>query len=122
MNIEDLNQMANDLLIARLEIEGAEIALEDMITSNPDMMELRSSIDRAKYDKELAQSRLLEAMQASRLKSWKTDQANFARSSRVSAQIDPEYKKNIERELKAGTEIEGWKLNETEYMSIKIAK
>lgn len=108
VTLEDLNEMANDLLVCRLTIKNHEDRLEALISSNPEMVALRALIDSGKMQRDVAQNALIEAMRDNALKSWKTERANFARASRVSAQIDPEYKKSIEKALKAGDEVDHW--------------
>ena len=122
MNVEDLNQKANDILVARLTIKNCEEAIEHIMSENPEIQALRAEMEEAKFDRDSIQSALIEDMKTASIKSWKTDEANFARASRTTAQVDPEYKKNIERALKAGGEVENWKLNTTDYLSIKVTK
>ena len=57
--------------------------------------------------------------QSNQLKSWKTEQANFAIATRYSVTTDPAFKKNIESKLKNGEEVEGYELSKNEYLSIR---
>ena len=117
MNVQDLNDMANDVAVSRLLIKQHE----DEISKLEGYQELLEKIDNEKRIKELSQDKLMEVMKSENLKSWKTEQANFARATRYSVSTDPIFKKDIERRLKGGETIEGYELKETEYLSIRKA-
>ena len=122
MNIQDLNDLANEVMVARLIIDQSENRIQELIEQNPEIVELQDLISSTKLRKESTQNALLAAMSANDLKSWKTDQANFARAKRVSVSLDPAYKKEVEGLLKTGEEVEGFTLKTSEYMSIKLNK
>lgn len=121
-NIQELNELANDILVARLELESLEAEKEELLKENARYQQLLLAIEAVNIQKILHQNNLLFTMQQAQLKSWKTNSGNFARASRATAAVDPAYKKAIERELKEGKEVEGWNLNTTEYISIKANK
>ena len=116
MNIQEINDLANDVAVARLMIKQHEEELEKL----PGYQELLVKIENEKRIKELTQEKLIVAMKSESLKSWKTEQATFSRAVRSSVSTDPAYKKQIENRLKAGEKIEGFELTETEYLSIRI--
>jgi len=122
ITLDDLNDMANDLVVSRLTIQSLQDQMEAFILASPQIVALREQIEEAEVEKNDVQVRLMEAMKANNLKSWKTEQANFARASRTSLVCDPDYKKSVERNIKLGQEVEGWKMNTTEYLTIKINK
>lgn len=122
MQIEQINDLANAVMVARLEIETLEREKESILANFKTYQAILTDIEVAKLAKEKAQADLLTIMTEAQLKSWKTEKCNFARASRVSAQVDPTYKKAVERELKEGKEVIGWNLNKTEYLSIKLTK
>lgn len=121
MEISQINDLANSVMVARLELEALEGTKEALLLNNPQYQELLTQIESAKSSKEMAQGDLLKIMSEAQLKSWKTEKASFSRASRVSAAVDPALKKEIERSLKAGVAIDGWKLNEAEYLSIRVS-
>lgn len=118
--IDTLNDISNDIMVARLEIAGYEKQIEELIASLPQIRELEAKIQDSKMQKEVLQDKLLDAMRANELKSWKTEQASFARASRSTATIDPVYKRQVEEKLKNGEKVENWELSTTEYISIRI--
>lgn len=118
MDIQDINELANDVAVSRLMIKD----YEEQIQNLPGYNELISNIESEKIAKDVAQSKLIEAMQGNQLKSWKTEQANFALATRYSVTTDPIFKKNIERKLKEGDEVEGYELSKKEYLSIRKVK
>ena len=120
MEIQDLNEIANDVVVSRLVLEGYEKELEAWLQATPRYQEFMEMITQAKADKEANTNALLEAMRESQLKSWKTEQASFSRGSRKSVTFDPIAKKQIEAKLIAGEEVENWELTEKEYISVRI--
>jgi hypothetical protein len=122
MNIQDLNDQANEVVVARLTINQAQARIDEIVFSNPEVSELQAEIDAAKLQKEKAQTKLIEMMSQNALKSWKTEQANFARTVKRSVSIDPNYKRDVEARLKSGESVEGFTLREAEYISVKLAK
>lgn len=122
MQIQELNNLANDLAVERLTIQQLEEDYQTELAKNEKLSQLQNQIEQAKLRKAEAQDKLLNAMKPEGLKSWKTDHANFSISKRVSASVDPIYKKEIEARLKDGKKVKGWTLNETEYLSIRTVK
>lgn len=120
MDTNILNEMANDIAVSRLVLEGYEKELEALLQSIPEYQDLMVKITQAKATKSELSEKLLEAMREAQLKSWKTEQANFARAVRRSVSIDPNYKKKVENLLKQGEEVEGFELKETEFISIRL--
>ena len=120
MNVQDLNDMANEVMVARITSDNAQARIDEIMQENAEVVGLQALMASSKIQKEQAQAKLIEAMSENSLKSWKTEQANFARAKRVSVRVDPIFKKEVEGRLKLGEEVEGFSLNETEYMSIKI--
>lgn len=122
MEVQQLNEATNDIMVARLEIEEMEKCLEEEMAKNPVIGQLQDAILEKKNEKHNLQEELLEAMRGAQLKSWKTEQASFARASRTSVVIDPAFKKKVEVRLKGGEEIEGYSLSEKEFISVRISK
>jgi len=120
MDVQDLNEIANDIAVSRLVLEGYEKELEALLQSIPEYQDLMEKIEQEKITKSFLNEKLLEAMREAQLKSWKTEQANFARAVRRSVSIDPNYKKKVENLLKQGEEVEGFELKETEFISIRL--
>ena len=120
MEISDLNEMANDVAVSRLTISELERQLAEVLESNPEIAKLQEKIMVEKSLKDTLGARLLDAMRDSQLKSWKTEQAVFSRAMRKSVVMDPAYKKDVELRLKCGEVVEGFTMNETEFMSIRI--
>jgi len=114
--------MANDLAVLRGEITQYEAELEAIMRDNKSIQALYEQIGKAKTAKEFVQQRLLDAMKSEEIKSWKTEQANFARSTRYSIEIDPLYKKEIEGILREGGKVEHFALRQTEFISITSKK
>ena len=115
MNIQDINDLANDVAVSRLLINEFEKEIEQL----QGYQELIDKISQEKAKKEEAQAKLIDAMKSENLKSWKTEKANFARATRYSVSVDSNYKKQVENRLKEGEEVEGFTLKETEYLSIR---
>lgn len=122
MNIQDLNDLANEIVVARISIQQAEDRIAQIMEENPEIRAWQAIVESSKMQKESAQNALMDAMAKNDLKSWKTEQANFARVSRFSVTLDPRHKKQVEGMLKTGVEVEGFSLNSTEYISIKLNK
>jgi hypothetical protein len=120
MEVNDLNEIANDIAVSRLVQEGYEKELEALLQSIPEYQELQIKLTQTKATKGELNEKLLEAMREAQLKSWKTEQANFSRAVRRSVSIDPNYKKKVENLLKQGEEVEGFELKETEFISIRV--
>jgi len=118
-DINEINNLVNDLAVARLETDALKAEYEKAIETIPELVELREKLESSQNARNALQGQLLEVMQSNQLKSWKTEQVTISRASRVSASVDPSYKKAIEKELKEGKEIMGWSLNTTEYISIR---
>lgn len=122
MEIQELNNVANDLVVARLEIEGYKQQLQAFLEASPQIRELESKINEAQARRDEIQAKMIEGMKAEKLKSWKTEQANYSIGVRKSVVVDPAYKKQVEDKLKKGEEVENWTLKETEYMSVRVNK
>lgn len=122
ISIQDINEMANDLLVLRLSLKNYEDQLEQLMVQNPEIVALRAVIESSKMNRDFAQAELIKAMKDSSLKSWKTEQANFARTVKCFVSVNPAYKSLVEKTIKAGGEVEGWELKESEYLSIKVTK
>lgn len=120
MTIDQINDLANTVKVARLELESLEAAKDEFLQNNAQYQELLMQIELASDSKAAAQSQLLEVMDGAGLKSWKTDMATFTKATRYSAAPNSAYKKAIENELKKGGEVNGWELKKTQYLSIKI--
>jgi hypothetical protein len=122
MDVQDLNDIANDIAVSRIEMSALEKELEEWLKATPRYQEFMGKITEAKLRKDELSKKLLDAMRESNLKSWKTEQASFSRAIRKSVTFDPIIKKQIEQKLKAGEEVENWELNEKEYISIRLTK
>lgn len=120
ITLDELSEMANDLMVSRLTIKSLRDQLNAFMLASPQITALSEQIEKAEAEKDDVQTRLIEAMKSNNLKSWKTEQANFARTVKKYLVCDPEYKKAIEREIKAGGDVEGWKFQESEYLTVKI--
>lgn len=118
--IQDLNDIANDIAVSRLEVSELERKRDEILASIPELAELEEKIAEAKLAKDEATEKLLVSMRSNDLKSWKTEQANFARAVRKTATLDPVIKKQIEDKLKRGEVVDGWTLSEKEYISIRL--
>ena len=118
--ITDINEAANDLLVHRLSIDNLEKQYQNIISVIPQLVEITDQIASEKLQRDEAQKKLLEVMAEAQLKSWKTEKANFARTERRTASINPAFKQMIEKKLKSGEDVDGWTLNITEYLSIRI--
>lgn len=122
MELQTLQDLANDVAVARLELEGLEQQREAFIKAVPQIAELDVQIEQATQRKRELTDQMLETMKQNELKSWKTDKALFARATRKTAEFDPIVKKQIEQRLKAGEIVENWTLKVSEYISIKTIK
>ena len=120
--IQDLNEIANDIAVSRLELSSLEKQREELLANIPELIALEALIASKKMQKTEMTDKLLESMRAESLKSWKTEQAVFSRAVRKTAKLDPIVKKQIEDKLKKGEEVSDWTLEETEYISIRINK
>lgn len=120
ITLDELSEMANDLMVSRLTIKSLKDQLDAFMAASPQIVALREQIEEAEVEKDDVQTRLIEAMKSNNLKSWKTEQANFARTVKRYLVCDPEYKKAVERDIKAGGDVEGWRMQESEYLTVKI--
>lgn len=121
MNIEVLNQLANDILVARIEIAQLESELAQKM-EELGLNAIQNQIDGLKQVRDLHQSQLMGLMKDNNLKSWKTNEASYSKAERVTFGFKDYYKKAIEERLKGGEEIEGWEKRVTEYVSIRPNK
>lgn len=119
MDINYINQLTNDLLVARLEVDGYKAEYERLLSTIPELVEIKEKLESTQTHRDALQGELLQVMQSNSLKQWKTEQASISRAKRVSCTIDPAYKKAIEKELKDGKSVNGWGFKETEYISIR---
>lgn len=122
MKVQDLNIIAGDLAVLRIEIRQDEAELEAIMMKDKRIQELQQRIEKNKQERLEKQNKLLEAMREEELKSWKTEQATFSRISRKSVSIDPTFKKQVENRLKEGENVEGFSLTISEYISIRSSK
>jgi len=122
MTIPELNELANDILVARLEIADAKAEMENIIAKDPKLMELQTLIDSSAMVKESKQYSLLKYMRERKIKQWKTETGTFSRAKRVTARVMLGYDKQVKAALEAGEVLEGWELVEKEYMSIRSNK
>lgn len=120
--LNEINELANDVLVNRELIKYYEDKMQAIIDNNPELQALQSDIEQAKREKDQYQAMLIEAMKSNELKSWKTEKCNFARSRRVSVSPNPLYKKEVEKKMKLGEQVEGWEMKESEYLSVRITK
>lgn len=120
MEIQDLNDIANDIAVSRLEVSALEKEKEELLAAIPRLAEIETELEVRKTMKEQLTTKLLESMREAKLKSWKTEQANYARAIRRTALFDPIVKKHIEDKLKKGEAVENWTLQEKEYISIRL--
>lgn len=116
MSIEKINELANGIMVARLELKALE---EEKLKLTEDV---DAKIEILKSTKKGLEIELMDKMRENKLKSWKTEQANYARAVRKSVVLDPIVKKQIEDKVKKGETVENWELKETEYISIRINK
>ena len=122
MEIQDLNNLANDAMVHRILEQSAKVRVDQILAENKEYQEALILLEVATAHKNEAQKEMMEAMAENHLKSWKTEKANFARAIRKSVVFDPILKKHIETKVKNGEEVEGWELKETEYISVKLTK
>jgi hypothetical protein len=119
MDINYINQLTNDLLVARLEVDGYKAEYERLLSTIPELVEIKEKLESTQTHRDALQGELLQAMQSNTLKQWKLENCSVSRATRVSCVVDPAYKKAIEKELKEGKQVMGWNLNTTEYISIR---
>ena len=122
MDIQELQDAANDVALARLELISLEEQKEAFLKAIPQLVELDTKIEETNNRKRQASDKMLELMRQVELKSWKTEHSLFARTLRRTAEFDQIVKKQIEDRLKSGEVIENWSLKETEFISIKTVK
>jgi hypothetical protein len=122
MDLQTLQDLANDVCVARLELASLEEQKEAFLAAVPQLVELNAQIEEAANRKRELSDKMLECMKESELKSWKTDKANFARATRKTAEFNPMVKKQIEARLKDGEQIENWNLKVIEFISITTVK
>jgi hypothetical protein len=119
MDLQVLQDVANDVVIARLELDSLIEQREAFIKANPQIVELDAKIEQATLTKRELTNKMLEIMREAQVKSWKTEKANFARAVKKTVEFDPIVKKQIENRIKNGEQVENWTLKETEYISIR---
>jgi len=120
MDLAKINDLANEIQVSRLLIHDREQKIADLISANAEIQTLQAELADLTSTRDARQGELLAIMSENQLKSWKTEQAVFSRAKRVTATIDPAVKKNIEVRLKQGDQVEGWSLQEKEYISIRL--
>lgn len=119
MDIQDLNNLSNDIAIARIELDALKTKREELIAAIPELPKLDASIAEAEVNKSDLTAKLLQAMRAESLKQWKTENATFSRALRESVSINPAFEKQLKTRLKCGEQIEYLELRSTEYISIR---
>lgn len=117
--LQELNNQFNDVAVLRLEIKALEDEKQAILDAHERLQEIDAEIQRKKHEKDTLQAGLLVTMQSNGLKSYKTDYASFSRATRYSVEIDPAYKKSLEKRLKEGEEIPNVSLKANEYISIR---
>lgn len=122
MNINQLNEMVTALALAREELELLEEAKAEFLSTNPDIKRIEAEIMRVKMAKDRARSQLEFVMRENNIDGWRTESGAVSLTKRATAQVDPEYKKHILAQLKSGEEVPGWRLVETESISLKKPK
>jgi hypothetical protein len=120
MQISELNDLTNDLLVARLEVSAFERELEAELNKNPRIKELEGQISAAKMSRDMTQAKYLTVLTDNNLKQWKTDRATVTRARRDTVKIKPLYESEIKQRLIDGEEIEWFQLNTTNYISIRL--
>ena len=94
MSIQEINELANDIMVARLTIQSLEKEKAELTKDIDEKLENEKKI------KTLAQEQLMDRMRENELKSWKTEKANYARATRKSVVFDPILKQQIEKRVK----------------------
>ena len=119
MDIQNLNDYANDLAVIRLEIAAIEAERERIIEAHEELHELQISADSKRAEKEKLQTALLDIMREAGTKAWKTEQCTVSRAIRETVTIDKIMEPLLKNKLRSGEKIEGLLLKTTEYISIR---
>lgn len=120
-NIQDLNDLANEIVVARLEEQDSQKMLDDYLAKDEIYQKIIFHVEEFKRIKNEFQDLLMNKMRENELKSWKTEKASFARAVRKSVVLNPMIKSQIEKKVKGGEQVDGWELKETEYISIRLS-
>lgn len=119
MKIEELNEIANDILVCRESEKHLQAQIDKIVLGNKEIQKMQAEIDKLKSEKATMQANMLNKMSENRLKSWKTETGIFSRAERVTARPVAGYDKQVKLALEAGEKLEGWQLVKIEYMSIR---
>ena len=119
INIQNLNDYANDLAVLRAEIVAIEAEREKIIEAHEELRELQISADSKRAEKEKLQTALLDIMRQAGTKAWKTEQCTVSRAIRETVTIDKTMEPYLKNKLRAGEQIEGLLLKTTEFISIR---
>lgn len=122
MQIGEINELANDILVAKNLAELAQNKIDKIVFEHPEIIGLQDQIVGLKADRTQKQATLLEIMREANLKQWKTETASFSRAKRSTARPVAGFDKIMKEALIAGEKVKGWELRETEYMSIRATK
>jgi len=123
MNLDTINELANDIAVLRLTIAEVEKQQQELLDLVPQYQELTDQLLALMSEKSQKQTQLLDIMSQNNLKSWATNEATFSKVNKVSLKVDPEYLKRLERTVKAGSEVpDGFIKVESEYISVKPKK
>ncbi len=121
MDLQELSNLTNDLAVIREQEKHLKDAIDYLLKNNEDYQKLSIALEEKNFEKKKLSDNMMEAMIGEGLKSYKTDYANISISKRKTVSIDPQHKKSIEMRVKAGEDVEGWYMKETEFISIRSA-
>jgi len=122
MKIEQLNELANNILVSRELIKIAQAQIDRIILEHPDIKKFQEQICESKTDRDRWQGELLGYMSTNRLKQWKTEGGTFSRAERITAKPISGFDKAAKAALLVGEKVEGWELIKKEYISIRANK
>ena len=122
LTISELNELTNDLMVARLTVDNLKAELESEMAKNTAIQELQDQIATAKQVKEEYQRTVLEAMSGQELKTWKTEQCTVSRAKRETVKIKEGMKDELKRRIKEGETFDIVELGVSEYVSIRLPK
>lgn len=123
MDLQQINDKANDVMVLRLEISALQKELEKEIAKNPKIQDLQDQLSMKDVEKKAKQQEMIDMMKSVGLPGIKTETANYSVQKRISVKLDPTFKKELESRVKNGEEIEPrYQVSETEFMSIRVVK
>lgn len=122
MEISELNNLASDLMVARLTVDNLKDELEAEILKNPTIRDLEVQIETAKAERVAVQNTMLEAMTLTELKTWKTEQCTVSRTKKETVRLKDGIKDELKRRMKEGETFDLVELNEAEFISIRVPK